>query len=134
MGLKKLFLLSYMVAFVFIGLTLLVDTGLAEFASNQTQDEGIASAIFVESDVRLIHTLQGERADAADNYGWVGVNLRNLNDDGSAEFLVSAPTYSDTLLNQGRVYLYIWQRRIRAPHCYQPSVRDIHRLQRHKRW
>ena len=106
MGLKKLFMLSCVLAFVFIGLMLLIDTGIAGFESTQSQDELIPSALFVESDIRLIHAFRGERADASDSYGWVGANVGDLNDDGSSEFLVSAPTYSDTFVNQGRVYLY----------------------------
>lgn len=64
----------------------------------------IAYAQFVESDVTLINTLQGE--NAGDSFGLEVMAVGDFNSDGAMEFLVSAPGNDEGAINAGKVYLY----------------------------
>jgi len=64
----------------------------------------VASAQFVENDVRLLYELAGEAQ--GDNFGLELVAIADYDGDGAREFLVSAPGNDGGANNAGKVYLF----------------------------
>lgn len=66
----------------------------------------VAVGPFTESDVVILHELQGE--NIGDGFGWVGANLGDLDGDGSPDFGTTAPFYGGDQAN-GKIYVYSGQ-------------------------
>lgn len=64
----------------------------------------LAGGPIVESDVQILYTHAGE--NISDNFGWVGAKLGDLNNDGFDDYLTTAPGYTGTVSNRGKVYVY----------------------------
>ncbi|MCG8347579.1 MAG: hypothetical protein MI924_07335 [Chloroflexales bacterium] len=105
MNTKRVFLASCLFGCALLGLLLVIGATQATAAAS-TRLSATAAETFVEPNIVLIHTLNGEAPNAADSFGWVGASIGDLDQDGANEFIISAPTYSATVANQGRVYLY----------------------------
>jgi|RhiMetdeSRZDD1v2_1073273.scaffolds.fasta_scaffold07596_6 tetratricopeptide (TPR) repeat protein len=58
---------------------------------------------FVEP-VKVIHELDGE--NQGDQFGWIARSLGDVDGDGVADFVTSAPTWAGTGKDAGRVYVY----------------------------
>jgi hypothetical protein len=63
-----------------------------------------ASSPFVEPEVNVLHTFDGEHV--GDYFGWVGENLGDLNGDGVNDFVISAVHNSDNGYHAGKAYVY----------------------------
>jgi hypothetical protein len=64
----------------------------------------IAAGPFVETDVLIIHTYEGE--NIGDGYGWTGANLGDLDGDSADDYGVTAPFYGGSV---GKAYVYSGQ-------------------------
>ena len=65
----------------------------------------IGSTLFVEAEVLVVREHLPEQP-GSDQYGWVGASIGDLNGDGAAEYIISAPSFSGTAAQQGRAYVY----------------------------
>lgn len=63
-----------------------------------------ATKPFVERSISVLHSYEGE--NVFDGFGWVGMDLGDLNDDGVSDYLITAPFYPAFTTQQGRVYVY----------------------------
>ncbi|MCB0077392.1 MAG: FG-GAP repeat protein [Anaerolineales bacterium] len=62
---------------------------------------------FVEAEVLVIHALNPEAGNPASvGYGWIGIDVGDLNGDSAHEFLLTDPFYSDIGQFQGKFYLH----------------------------
>jgi len=59
---------------------------------------------FVEPDVEVLHTFEGE--NIGDAFGWVSENLGDLNGDGVNDFIISAVLNADNGNRAGKAYVY----------------------------
>jgi len=59
---------------------------------------------FVEPDVEVLHTFEGE--NIGDAFGWVSENLGDLNGDGVNDFIISAVLNADNGYRAGKAYVY----------------------------
>jgi hypothetical protein len=64
----------------------------------------VAGGPILESDVQILYTHTGETI--GDNFGWVGAKLGDLNHDGFDDYLTTAPGYTNSVSNRGKVYVY----------------------------
>ncbi|HEY1491475.1 MAG TPA: FG-GAP-like repeat-containing protein, partial [Steroidobacteraceae bacterium] len=58
---------------------------------------------FVEP-VRILHEWRGEAAN--DQFGWIARNVGDVDGDGIADVVVSAPTHGAAASNAGKIYVY----------------------------
>jgi hypothetical protein len=63
-----------------------------------------ASSPFVEPEVTVLHTFEGEHI--GDRFGWVGENLGDLNGDEVNDFIITATYNSDNGFHAGKAYVY----------------------------
>lgn len=64
----------------------------------------LAGGPIVESDVQILYTHAGE--NIGDNFGWVGAKVGDLNGDGFDDYITTAPGYTTSVSNRGKVYVY----------------------------
>jgi hypothetical protein len=63
-----------------------------------------ADGPFTEPGAQAIHSFAGEQP--ADNFGWVSENLGDIDLDGAADFIISAPQFQQDGTPVGRAYVY----------------------------
>lgn len=78
--------------------------GLTAFPAGQEAMPGSAAANPFVEDVKLLHEWRGEGAN--DQFGWIARAVGDVDADGAADFVTSAPGHGSGGASAGRIYVY----------------------------
>ncbi len=81
-------------------------TAASVFAAAFSSNQACRGARFVEPGVQVLHTLTDATAPLGTNFGWAVSELRDINNDGADDLIVSCPTHPAAGTGAGKAYVY----------------------------